>query len=39
MLRTKQYTVNQVADALNFPSSSFFCRYFRQAVGSSPTKF
>ena len=39
MLRTKQYTVNQVADALNFPTSSFFCRYFRQVVGTSPMKF
>lgn len=39
MLRTGDYTVQQVSDALNFPNSSFFGKYFKSAVGCSPRRY
>ena len=39
MLRTGNYTVQQVSDALRFPNSSFFGKYFKTAVGCSPRKY
>lgn len=39
MLRTGNYTVQQVSDALCFPNSSFFGKYFKMAVGCSPRKY
>ena len=39
MLRTGNYTVQQVSDALNFPNSSFFGKYFKAAVGCSPRRY
>ena len=39
MLRTGNYTVQQVSDALRFPNSSFFGKYFKAAVGCSPRKY
>lgn len=39
MLRTGQFTVQQVSDALRFPNSSFFGKYFKAAVGCSPRKY
>ena len=39
MLRSGRYTVQQVADELNFPNQSFFGKYFKEAVGVSPKKW
>lgn len=39
MLRSGRYSVQQVADALNFPNQSFFGKYFKEAVGVSPKKW
>lgn len=39
MLRSGRYTVQQVADELNFPNQSFFGKYFKEAVGISPKKW
>jgi AraC-like DNA-binding protein len=39
MLRSGQYTVQQVAAELNFPNQSFFGKYFKEAVGISPKKW
>ena len=39
MLRTGRYTIQQVADELNFPNQSFFGKYFKEAVGVSPKKW
>ena len=39
MLRSGQYTVQQVADALHFPNQSFFGKYFKETVGVSPKKW
>lgn len=39
MLRSGRYTVQQVANELNFPNQSFFGKYFKEAVGISPKKW
>lgn len=39
MLISKSYSVQQVSDRLNFPNSSFFCKYFKSATGCSPRKY
>ena len=39
MLRSGRYSVQQVADELNFPNQSFFGKYFKEAVGVSPKKW
>ena len=39
MLRSGQFTVQQVADELNFPNQSFFGKYFKEVVGVSPKKW
>ena len=39
LLRSEQYTVQQVADKLNFPNPSFFGKYFKNHVGKTPRQF
>ena len=39
MLRSGRYSVQQVAEELNFPNQSFFGKYFKEAVGISPKKW
>lgn len=39
LLKSGQYTVQQVADMLNFANQSFFGVYFKKAVGCSPTAY
>lgn len=39
LLRTGQYTAQQVSDRLNFPNQSFFGKYFKEYVGCSPGQF
>ena len=39
MLRSGQFTVQQVAEQLHFPNQSFFGKYFKEAVGVSPKKW
>lgn len=39
MLRSRDYTVQQVSDRMNFPNSSFFCKYFKSAAGCSPRQY
>lgn len=39
LLRSRQYTVQQVAGMLSFPNPSFFGKYFRQEVGVSPRQY
>lgn len=39
LLRTKEYTVQQVSDKLNFPNQSFFGVYFKKSVGCSPKAY
>lgn len=39
MLRTEEYTVNEISDFLGFDSIYYFCRVFRKFAGMSPTKY
>ena len=39
LLKSGQYTVQEVSDLLNFPNQSFFGVYFKKAVGCSPTAY
>lgn len=39
LLRTQEYTVQQVSDRLNFPNQSFFGVYFKKSVGCSPKAY
>lgn len=39
LLKSGQYTVQQVSDLLNFANQSFFGVYFKKAVGCSPTAY
>ena len=39
LLKSGEYTVQQVGDRLNFPNPSFFGKYFKAAVGCSPRKY
>lgn len=39
MLKSGNYTVQEVSDALHFANPSFFGNYFRKAVGLSPREF
>lgn len=39
MMEEKSLTVKEIADALHFPSQSFFGRYFKRIVGMSPSAY
>ena len=39
MLLSREYSIQQISQMLNFPNPSFFSKYFREAVGSSPSKY
>jgi len=39
LLNSTNMSVQQIADTLNFPNDSFFCRYFRQEVQMSPAHY
>lgn len=39
LLSSTQMSVREIADTLHFRSDSFFCRYFRQNTGMTPTAF
>lgn len=39
MLRHGNSQVGQIADYLNFPNASFFCKYFRRLVGCTPQEY
>lgn len=39
LLKSGQYTIQQVSDMLNFANQSFFGVYFKTAVGCSPTAY
>lgn len=39
LLKSRKYTVQQVADKLNFANQSFFGKYFKEKVGCSPTEY
>lgn len=39
LLKSNKYTVQQIADMLNFANQSFFGKYFKEKVGCSPTEY
>ncbi len=39
LLKSREYTVQQVCDLLNFANPSFFGKYFKAATGCSPRKY
>lgn len=39
LLKSTNMTIQQVADELNFPSQSFFGKYFKRLVGVSPKEY
>ena len=39
LLKSGQYTIQQISDMLNFANQSFFGVYFKKAVGCSPTVY
>ena len=39
LLKSGKYTVQQVADKLNFSNASFFGKYFKAATGMTPRKY
>lgn len=39
LLKSGQYTVQQVGDFLNFANASFFGKYFKAAVGCTPRQY
>lgn len=39
LLSSTQMSIREIADALHFQTDSFFCRYFRQETGMTPTAF
>lgn len=39
MLRSSNMTIQQIAEALNFPNQSFFGKYFKKATGQSPNAY
>ncbi|MDE7355479.1 MAG: helix-turn-helix domain-containing protein [Rikenellaceae bacterium] len=39
LLKSRKYTIQQIADKLNFANQSFFGKYFKEKVGCSPSKY
>ncbi|MDR1382001.1 MAG: helix-turn-helix domain-containing protein [Tannerella sp.] len=39
LLKTTNMTIQQIADELNFPTQSYFGRYFKRLVGMSPKEY
>ncbi|GHU09232.1 AraC family transcriptional regulator [Alphaproteobacteria bacterium] len=39
LLKSTNMTIQQISDELNFPSQSFFGKYFKRCTGMSPSKY
>lgn len=39
MLNSSDASVKGISEALNFPNTAFFCRYFKQETGMTPSEF
>lgn len=39
LLKSSNLNIQQIADELNFPSQSFFGKYFKKFTGMSPKEF
>jgi YesN/AraC family two-component response regulator len=39
LLKSTNMTIEQISDELNFPSQSFFGKYFKRVTGMSPKEY
>jgi AraC-like DNA-binding protein len=39
LLKSTDKSIGQISDELNFPSQSFFGKYFKRRTGSSPLQY
>ncbi len=39
LLRDRSRTVSEISEALSFPNTSFFCRFFKRDTGMTPTEY
>lgn len=39
LLRSSRYTIEQIAEELNFSTVPYFCRLFKREVGTTPTEY
>lgn len=39
LLRNSKYTIEQIAEELNFSTVPYFCRFFKREVGTTPTEY
>ncbi|MCM1168858.1 MAG: helix-turn-helix domain-containing protein [Bacteroides sp.] len=39
LLKSRKYTIQQIADMLNFANQSFFGKYFKEKTGVSPSEY
>jgi AraC-like DNA-binding protein len=39
LLKSTNMTIQQISDELNFPSQSFFGKYFKRVVGMAPKEY
>lgn len=39
LLKETSKSISEIAEALNFPNDSFFCRFFKRETGLSPTQY
>lgn len=39
LLKSSSDTVYQISDTLNFPNTSFFCRFFKEKTGMTPNQY
>ncbi|MCM1531756.1 MAG: helix-turn-helix domain-containing protein [Bacteroides sp.] len=39
LLKSRKYTIQQIADMLNFANQSFFGKYFKEKTGLSPSEY
>jgi AraC-like DNA-binding protein len=39
LLKSTNMTIEQISDALHFPSQSFFGKYFKRVTGLSPREY
>lgn len=39
LLRHSDMRINEIADKMNFPNDSFFCKYFKRLAGMTPNEY
>lgn len=39
LLKDTDKPISEISDILNFPTDSFFCRFFKKETGVTPTQY